>query len=57
MSHPIPCINPKAVIFDTLLDTAPDIIAACNATLEHFGYQAIDNELAHSKMTAGMRSY
>lgn len=48
----------EAVIFDldgTLLNTAPDIIGACNATLVHFGYKAISEELAYTKVTAGMR--
>lgn len=48
----------KAVIFDldgTLLNTAPDIIGACNATLSHFKYPTISEELAYTKVTAGMR--
>lgn len=55
----ITCIHPQAVIFDldgTLLDTAPDIIAACNATLEHFGYQPISTERALTQVTSGMRA-
>ena len=55
---PLHPLKPRAVIFDldvTLLDTAPDIIAACNATLEHFGYAPISEELARSRVTSGMR--
>lgn len=57
--HGLPCIHPQAVIFDldgTLLDTAPDIIGACNATLEHYGFAPMPMELGLSKVTAGMRT-
>lgn len=48
----------KAVLFDldgTLLDTALDIINACNHTLEKYGYKALDEKLLKTKVTAGMR--
>lgn len=54
----IPHINVKAVLFDldgTLLDTAPDLIAACNHTLEHFGFAAVDEAIVRTKVTSGMR--
>ena len=48
----------KAVLFDldgTLLDTALDIMNACNHTLEKYGYKALDEKLLKTKVTAGMR--
>ena len=38
----------KAVIFDldgTLLDTAKDIMVACNYTLKKYGYAPLDESL------------
>lgn len=48
----------KAVIFDldgTLLDTAKDIMVACNYTLKKYGYAPLDESLLRTKVTAGMR--
>ena len=48
----------KAVLFDldgTLLDTAKDIMGACNHTLEKYGYKALSEDLLRTKVTAGMR--
>ncbi len=39
----------------TLLDTAPDLIAACQHTLHKFNYPAPDAEVILSKVTSGMR--
>ncbi len=47
-----------AVLFDldgTLLDTAPDLIASCNHTLEMFNLPPVEKELLMTKVTAGMR--
>ncbi len=48
----------KAILFDldgTLLDTAPDLIQACNYTLNRFGYPSLDEKIIRTKVTAGMR--
>ena len=48
----------QAVLFDldgTLLDTAMDIMGACNHTLEKYGYKAVSEALLRTKVTAGMR--
>lgn len=48
----------KAVLFDldgTLLDTARDIMQACNYTLKKFGFSTLDESLLRTKITAGMR--
>ena len=48
----------KAVLFDldgTLLDTAKDIMASCNYTLEKYGYKALPESVLRTKVTAGMR--
>ncbi len=47
-----------AVLFDldgTLFDTAPDLIAACNHTLEKFGFSAVPENILRTRVTAGMR--
>ena len=44
----------KAVLFDldgTLLDTAPDIITACNHTLEKYGYRKVDEKILIFKLS------
>lgn len=48
----------KAILFDldgTLLDTAPDIMNACNHTLIKYGYNKLDEKVLRTKVTAGMR--
>lgn len=53
-----PHLKVKAVLFDldgTLLDTAPDLVSACNHTLEHFGFKAVADEIVRTKVTSGMR--
>ncbi len=48
-----------ALLFDldgTLLDTAPDLIAACNAALQHFNLKALPDSLVRTKVTSGMRA-
>ncbi|MGN0908125.1 MAG: HAD family hydrolase [Succinivibrio sp.] len=47
------------VLFDldgTLFDTAPDIYAACNRTLEEFGYAKASEELLGPGLPYGMRA-
>ncbi len=47
-----------AVLFDldgTLLHTAPDLINACQATLQHFGYPEAPRENIARCVTSGMR--
>lgn len=49
----------KAVLFDldgTLFDTAPDIIASCNRTLNAFGFKSLDEEVLRPKVGLGMRA-
>lgn len=51
--------NFDALLFDldgTLLDTAPDLIAACNATLQHYGLRPLPDSLVRTKVTSGMRA-
>lgn len=54
----LPTLKIKSVIFDldgTLLDTAPDIMSACNYTLKKFGYPEVAEDILRTKVTAGMR--
>lgn len=49
----------RAVLFDldgTLLDTAPDIMAACNYTLRSFGYAELSEETLRPEVGSGMRA-
>lgn len=49
----------KAVLFDldgTLFDTAPDIMSACNRTLEAFGYLKLSSSRLRPKVGLGMRA-
>src|SRR5574344_103034 len=48
----------KSVLFDldgTLLDTAKDIMGACNYTLNKFNFESVDEAILRTKITAGMR--
>ena len=48
----------KAVLFDldgTLLDTAYDIMDACNYTLTKYGFNPVAESILRTKVTAGMR--
>ncbi len=40
----------------TLLDTAPDLIAACQATLRQFNFKEGDSSQIAQKLTSGMRA-
>lgn len=49
----------RAVLFDldgTLLDTAPDLVAACRHTLEKYGIKDADEERIRAVLTSGMRA-
>lgn len=49
----------KAVLFDvdgTLFDTAPDIIAACNTTLQNFGFKTVPKEVLLPEVMNGMQA-
>lgn len=61
-SHSTPAAVPgrpfAAVLFDldgTLLHTAPDLINACEATLQHFGFPPAPRETIARCVTSGMR--
>ena len=48
----------QAILFDldgTLLDTAYDIMDACNHTLIKFGFNPVAENILRTKVTAGMR--
>ena len=48
----------QAILFDldgTLLDTAYDIMDACNHTLIKFGFNPVAEDILRTKVTAGMR--
>lgn len=52
-------LNCKALLWDldgTLMDTAPDLISACNHTLTSFGLKALNPGLIRTRVTSGMRA-
>ncbi|MBQ9273972.1 MAG: HAD-IA family hydrolase [Succinivibrio sp.] len=49
----------STVLYDldgTLFDTAPDIFAACNCTLVHFGFPQVPISVLQGCVTSGMRA-